>query len=314
MYHILITVPFTKKQQEKILKAANDSHVIFKSAGEVQNEELEQADIIMGNLPVDLIQKAPRLKWLQLNSAGCDPYCNPGVLKEETILTNASGAYNIAVSEHMAAATMAMMKKFYPYYENQRQNLWRDEGSVMSPYGACVLVLGLGNIGLRYAAIMKAMGSYVIGIKRHLTGIPEGVDEIYTMNELDECLKRADIVASVLPGTPETTNLFGKAQFNAMKKSAFFINAGRGSLVDQTALMNALENEQIAGAFLDVTEPEPLPQSSPLWSTKNLYITPHTAGGFHIPVTLELIAEICCENLRRYQAEEPLKCVVPHTS
>lgn len=306
---IIVNVPFNEKQKDKIKKAAQDHELTFYDAG-VPEEAAVQADIIMGNLAPEVIRKAENLKWLQLNSAGADVYCRPGILKEDAILTNASGAYDISVSEGMVAGTMALFRKLYRYHDNQKARLWQDEGMVQSAYGACIVVLGLGNIGLSYARKMKAMGSYIIGVKRHAGEVPEGVDELYTMEQLESCLRRADLVAAVLPGTPETEHLMGRAQFAAMKTSAYFLNAGRGNSVDQDALYEALETGEIAGAMLDVTEIEPLPEEDKLWEAKNLYITPHITGGFHIPVTLDIISDIFAENLQRYLAGGSLCCVV----
>ena len=307
---ILVTIPFSEIQKESIRAAAKDHELVFMKGEDVTETIVEDVDIIMGNLPVKLITAAKCLKWFQLNSAGADVYCKPGILKGETVLTNASGAYDISVSEGMIAGTMALMRKLYVYYDNQKQNLWRDEGDAMSPYGATVVVAGLGNIGLSYARKMKAMGSYVIGVKRHASELPDGVDEVCTIEQLDECLKRADFVAAVLPGTSETEHLFDKEKFEMMKKNAYFLNAGRGTSVDTEALCDALEAGEIAGAMLDVTEVEPLPADSRLWQTKNLYITPHVTGGFHIPVTLDLIAGICARNLMHYLNKEEMECVV----
>ena len=197
---ILVTIPFNETQKEKIRSAADGNELLFMNGSEVTENIVEDVDIIMGNLPVTLIKAAGNLKWFQLNSAGADVYCKPGILKDETILTNASGAYDISVSEGMLAGTMAMMRNLYAYYDNQKQNLWRDEGKTVSPYGAIVVVAGLGNIGLSYARKMKALGSYIIGVKRHASEVSEGVDEICTIDQIDECLKRADVVAAVLPG------------------------------------------------------------------------------------------------------------------
>ena len=307
---ILITIPFTEEQKKRIEDAAGENELIFMAPAQIKKDHVADAEVIMGNPPVDLIREAKCLKWLQLNSAGADTYCIPGILGENTVLTNASGAYDTSVSEWMLAATFALFRKLYSYYNNQKQRVWHDEGAVLSAGGACVVVLGLGNIGLAYARKMKALGSYVIGVKRHPGAVPEGVDELHTMEELEECLKRADIVAAVLPGTPETRHLMGKAQFAAMKKTAYFLNAGRGNSVDTDALYDALESGEIAGAALDVMEEEPLPSESRLWTAGNLYITPHISGGYHISVTLDIIADICAENLKHYQAGETLRNVV----
>ncbi len=307
---ILVTVPFNETQKERIKAAAVGEDVTFAKANEVTAEMMESVDVLMGNVSPSLVAKAPKLKWLQLNSAGADSYCKPGILADETVLTNASGAYDISVSEGMVASTMAMFRKLYRYYDNQKQNLWQDEGMVQSAYGACVVILGLGNIGLSYAKKMKAMGSYVIGVKRHGGEVPDGVDEICNMDQLESCLRRADVVVSVLPGTPETEYLMGKDQFAAMKNTAYFINVGRGNLVDSHVLWEALENGEIAGAAIDVTEAEPLPADNILWTAKNLYITPHVTGGFHITQTMEIIADICENNLKHYLNDEPLENVV----
>lgn len=311
--NILVTIPFTEEQKRLIENASNGNDISFLTPEQLTEELIEHAEIIIGNLSPSLIKKASNLKWLQLNSAGADAYCVPGILNEEAILTNASGAYDISVSEAMVAGTFGLFKKLYTYYDNQKEHVWKDEGMVQSAYGACVVVLGLGNIGLSYARKMKAMGSYVIGIKRHVSVIPDGVDEVYCVEQLDECLKRADIVVSVLPGTPETEHMMSKEQFRIMKNTAYFINVGRGNFVDQDALYEALENGEIAGAMLDVTEPEPLPPEHKLWEAKNLYIMPHVAGGFHIPVTLDTIAGICADNLKRYLNGEKLKNIVDRT-
>ena len=307
---ILVTVPFTEKQKMKILKAADNREVIFCSEDSVTIRQIEEAEIIIGNLPVSMLPKAEKLKWLQLNSAGVDAYCKKGVLKEKVILTNASGAYDISVAENMVAATMTLMKQLYIYHDNQRQHIWRDEGRVLSAHGSCVLVLGLGNIGLNYARKMKAMGCYIIGLRKHIGAAVEGVDEVYTIDKLDDCLSRADIVAAVLPGTDETKGLLDRNRFAIMKKTAYLINMGRGNVVNSNDLCQALIEGKIAGALLDVTDPEPLPDEHPLWDAPGLYITPHVAGGFHIPITLEMVADICAMNLTNYLNHTPLINVI----
>lgn len=307
---ILVTIPFNESQRRKVQEGAGDIPVEFLSGKDMTEERLAQAEVIIGNQRPETLRKAQNLKWLQLNSAGANLYCAPGVLPEQVILTSATGAYDITVSENMMAYTLALFKRLPEYFANQRQHLWQDQGDAASAWGAKVLVLGLGNIGLGYARRMKAMGSYIIGIKRSIGRAPEGIDELHTMEELPECLKQADVVAAVLPETPETIHILGREQFALMKKTAFLINVGRGSAVDTEALREALEQGEIAGAALDVTEPEPLPADHPLWEAPNLILTPHVAGDFHIPVTLDIIADICRENLQHYLAGEPLKNAV----
>lgn len=307
---IIVTIPFTQRQKEKIEKAAAPEKVHFLKSSEVTKECLQNAEVIIGNVEPSFLNEVKGLKWLQLNSAGANQYIPEGILPEKTILTCSSGAYAPAVSEAMVAATMALYRKTVNYYENQKKHLWKDEGDFQSPYGATVLILGIGNIGCAYAKIMKAMGSYVIGLKKHPGEKPDCVDELYTIDHLDECLKRADLVACVLPGTAETKGLIGRGQFDIMKKNAYLLNFGRGNSIDSEALYEALQEGKIAGAALDVTDPEPLPAEHKLWDAPNILITPHCAGKFHIPVTLDNISDIVAENLKHYLQGEPLTHVV----
>ena len=303
----LVTIPFTREQKNRILEAGSDYEIIFCKKNEVTEDMLERVEILLGNLPVDLVKKARHLKWMQTNSAGVNLYIPSGVLKEDTLLSSAVGAYDISVTEGMIAGTMALYRKMPAYMESQKAHVWKDEGPLLSPYGATVLIVGLGQIGCRYANVMKAMGSHIIGIKRDISRKPEGIDEVYTMEHLQECLARADLVASILPATEATKYTFGTEEFAKMKRSAYFLNFGRGFSVVTDALCDALCKGEIAGACLDVTDPEPLPADHPLWNAPNLILTPHVAGSFHIPVTLEIICDICVENLKHYKKGEKLR-------
>lgn len=307
---ILVTIPFTETQKKKIADAAAPEKVTFLKASEITDEQLQNAEVIIGNVDPTVVSAAGKLKWMQLNSAGANQYIPKGILAEETVLTCASGAYAQSVTEAMISATMALYRKVTDYYDNQKKHLWKDEGDFQSPYGATVVVLGLGNIGCAYARIMKAMGSYVIGLNKHPGEKPDCVDELYTMEYFDECLKRADLVACILPGTAETKGMIGKKQLKAMKSTAYLLNFGRGNSVDSIALYEALKAGEIAGAALDVTDPEPLPADHILWDAPNILITPHCAGKFHIPVTLDNISDIVAANLKHYLKGEPLEHVV----
>ena len=149
-----------------------------------------------------------------------------------------------------------------------------------------------------------------IGVKRRPSAKPDCVDELCTMEVLDEQLPRADVIFSVLPGTDATYHMYTAERFGLMKKSAVFLNCGRGGAVESAVLYEALKNGTIAAAAVDVTEPEPLPTDSPLWQLDNLLITPHISGQNHLPATFERVVNIAAENLRRYLAGEELLNVV----
>lgn len=307
---ILTVVPMSDTYKEKLQEIAKDCDITYSSYEDVNREMVQEANIIIGNVPAWMIGMSGRLELLQLNSSGTDAYMGVNILNSRTILTSATGAYGKAVGEHMFAMLLSIQKKLHVYRDNQNRCDWSDEGQVLSLTGNTVLIAGLGNIGLSFARMMKAFDSHIIGIKRRIGECPEGVDELHTMEELDDLLPKADVVLSILPNTPATRNVFRRQQFKKMKKSAIFMNAGRGNAVDTEDLCNALIAGDIYAAGLEVTDPEPLPQEHRLWNIKNAVITPHVSGDFHLPQTLDFIADIALENVRRYLNGEELCHVV----
>lgn len=307
---ILVVIPLNEEEKEKFHSKMPEAEYIFISAKEITEELVKSADIIIGNVPPQYIKGSKKLKWLQLNSAGTDGYCEAGVIPEGAYLTNATGAYGLAISEHMLGLVLEIKKKLNLYYINQMEHVWKDEGNVTSIEGSTTLVVGLGDIGGDFARKMKALGSYTIGIKRTKGQKPEYVNELYTMEALDDLLPKANIVALCLPGTKDTYHLFNKDKFNLMRKDAVIINVGRGNCICTEDLCDALENRIISGAGLDVTDPEPLPAKHRLWDAPGAIITPHISGFFHLPETLRRIVNISIENLEHFKKEEPLKNIV----
>lgn len=304
MKNILVTIPVNEAHKARLNKIAKENRVQYLAPGELSEEQVAEASVIIGNAPARLIKASKRLELMQLESAGADEYIAPGVLAETTALCNATGAYNHAVSEHAVALTMMLMKKLHLYRDAQNACRWDDFGAVSSPVGATVLVVGLGDIGLRYARMLKAMGAYVIGVKRRAADCPDCVDELVQTDAIDTVLPRADVLFSILPSTKGTVHFYTEERFRLMKNSALFINCGRGSAVESEVLLSALRNGEIAAAAIDVTEQEPLPEEHPLWREKNLIITPHVAGGFHLQHTFERIVDIACENLEHWMKGE----------
>lgn len=306
MKKVLVLTPFLEKHRSLLEQAGPGCEFEYCSASQVTAEKAAQADIILGNIKPSLIGASEKLEWLQLASSGADAYVKPGVLHEKTKLTNSTGAYSKTVAEHAFAMTLMLQKKLHLYRDNQNRARWADMGEITSIADATVAVIGLGDIGLHYARMVKALGGRVIGVKRRAGNCPEGVDELYAMEGLDEALARADVVMSVLPETLQTHHLYTKERFERMKSSAIFINVGRGGAVSSEALCEALRDGQIAAAGIDVAELEPLPADSPLWSLPNLMITPHVAGDFHLPETLDRVAAIAAKNLAAFLAGEEL--------
>lgn len=303
MKNVLVVMPFQASHKKYIEEIGKNCTFTYTSIPKATEEEVCAADIIIGNADPKLVAKSQKLQWIQLNSAGADPFCKPGVIKDGTLLTCATGAYGLTVSEGMVAMSYMLCRKLDLYMRNQTQNLWRDEGKVTSIWNSTTLVIGLGDIGTEYAARMKALGSYVIGIRKNVSQKPDCVDEIYSMDQLDEILPRADFVAMALPSTPATKKLMDEDRLRKMKPGAFLINGGRGDAVDCDALNRVLrEGGILGGAALDVTDPEPLPADHPLWDAPRCIITPHIAGKFNLAETFERIVRITGSNLEKFLA------------
>jgi len=298
--NILILLPINERQRKLIEVEAPNANYIYKTYAEVDKSTVQKSDIIIGNPPVEMLIGSSNLKWLQLNSAGSDAYIEEGILKKEVLLTNATGAYGLAISEHMIGLLLQLFKKLHIYRNNQKLHLWKDEGEVKSIYNSKVLIIGLGNIGGEFAKRIKAFGGYTIGVKRTNTDKPDFIDELYLMDKIDELLPLADVVALTIPGTKETYKMFSKEKLKLMKNGAALLNVGRGNLLDTDELCDLVESGHLLGAGLDVVDPEPLPKNHRIWDVDNIIITPHISGGYHIPETLDKIAEISAKNLRNF--------------
>ncbi len=309
---VLVVIPVTKPQKDRLEHLLPEAEYIYTSISDVTEKQVRQAEIILGNVPPEMIRASENLAWLQLESAGFDLYVKEGILSPHTILTNSSGAYGKAVSEHMFAMLLALQKKLHLYRDNQKQHIWKDEGAVTSITDATILVLGAGDIGKHFASLAHSLGAYVIGVKRTPGDCPSCMDELHTMDRLRKLLPKADAVVSFLPSTSETKGLFGKELFAIMKEGSFFLNGGRGDLICAQDLCDALESGHLAGAAVDVTDPEPLPPDHRLWTIPTVFITPHISGGYHLSETQRNVVNICLKNMQRYINGEPMQNLVKH--
>lgn len=324
--HILVTIPLSQAQRDALERAASGAELRFRlgedlpsgrggalafpqllPADPVTPEDIAWAHAILGNVSPPLLKEAPNLRWMQTSSAGVEGYVKPGVLPQGVVLTNATGAYGLAISEHMLGMLLSIFKKLELYRDAQRQEEWGSQGQVRTLRGATVLVLGMGDIGGDFARLCKALGAYVIGLRRTDAAKPEYADEVHLTRELDRLLPRADVVAVTLPGTPATRGMLSRERLESMKPGAVVLNVGRGYVIDTEALCDQLEKGCLGGAGLDVTDPEPLPRRHRLWQLPTAVITPHVSGGYHLWETHQRIAEIFTENLGRFQRGEPLK-------
>ena len=298
---VLVTsLPLKDAHLRQLEDAAGDGcEMVYKQNG-LTADDVRDASVIVGNMPPALLKSCEKLELLQLNSAGADPYAQPGMIPEGARLTCASGAFGLSVSEHMLAQTFALVRRFEQYARRQVAHDWSDCGDIISVEGATILLMGLGDIGGMYARKVHALGAHVIGLRRHLGDKPEYLDELHTMDNLDSLLPRADFVVMVLPGGATTNHLMDERRLRLMKRGAFLINAGRGNAIDPAALKKVLREGHLGAVALDVTEPEPLPADDELWNFDNVLITPHVAGGFFLSKTVDRIADIAVQNLRAW--------------
>lgn len=276
----------------------------------VTQEDVDWAQVILGNVPAAMLHGSPALEWLQTNSAGVEAYIQPGALAGDTLLTNATGAYGLAIAEHMLGMLLELFKKLELYRDAQKSGAWQSQGAVKAVYGSTVLVLGMGDIGGEFAVRCKALGAKVIGVRRSPRPCPEYADEVHLLEDLDSLLPQADVVAITLPGTDATRGLMSRERLAKMKEGAVLLNVGRGFIVDTEALCDALERGHLSGAGVDVTDPEPLPPTHRLWNIPTAVVTPHISGFYHLRETHERIVGIFLENLRHFQAGEPLRNLV----
>lgn len=303
---ILVLIPLTDAQRSRLQAAVPDTDLTYTTAHDATDEQLAAAEVIVGNLPPARIAQARSLKLIQLNSAGYDDYAT-AELPGRAALCCAVGAYGQAVAEHTFAMVLALIKRLPAYHASQLTHTWEDHGPVTTLAGARVLVLGAGDIGSHFAHLAHAMGAHVTGMRRSAAAPHGDFSAMRTMDELLEELPASDVAVSFLPSAPSTRGLADARFFAAMPRGSFFANGGRGDLVVADALIDALASGQLAGAALDVTAPEPLPAQHPLWDAPNLLITPHVAGGFHLPAVLDNITDLAIENIRHLAAGEDLR-------
>ena len=271
-----------------------------------------QCEILYGYIPPEKLRAAESLRWLACASSGVEQYlgeylyANPGV-----ILTNSAGAYGITISEHIVMTLLMLLRRMPEYNAVTAAHQWESLGRIRSIYGSVITVIGTGDIGTAFAQRAKALGAaHIRGVHRSNRVLPRCFDESYAVEDLDFALAGADAVIMCVPGTKETENLMTRERLGLLKKTSVLINVGRGSSLDQDALMDALNSGKIAGAALDVTTPEPLPADHPLWNTKNLILTPHVSGNMTLDITCDRDVNLFCDNLTRYCRKQPMKHIV----
>lgn len=275
---------------------------------------LARSEILFGFDPgqfSDLLQLAPRLRWIQSSSAGIGPWAKSmGLTASKVVVTTASGIHATPLAEFALMAMLMHVKDAFRMAADRKRKHWqRYTGAELR--GKTLAVVGLGSIGREVARLARCCGMRVVGTKRTTAGVKPGslgVETLYSWTGLCPMLSQADFVVLSCPHTPETERLIGAAELAAMKPGAVLINIARGAIVDEPALIHALQSGRLAGAALDVTAVEPLPADSPLWNMANVLLCPHS--GSNVDSENRELTKLFCDNLRRYLAKEPLHNVL----
>lgn len=255
----------------------------------------------------DAWHRADRLRWVHVAGAGVDAVLFPDLVESAVTVTNSRGIFDRSIAEYVLGLMLIFAKDFRQSIELQQSKKWVHRESEMLA-GKKALVVGAGSIGRTIAGLARCAGMEVEAVARTARSSDEDFGRVYASEDLGEALSGADYVVIAAPLTPQTEGMFGAAQFELMDSSSRLINVGRGPIVEEPALVEALRNGQISGAALDVFLEEPLTEDSPLWEMPQVVVSPHMSGDFR--GWLEALGELFVENFERWQRDEELLNVV----
>lgn len=325
---LVIFPPVEPDRLLKIGAAAGDMAVLNATDETEALQVIPEATAFFGKITPRLLAAAPKLRWVQSPTASLEHYIFPELIEHPCTLTNMRGLFSDVIADQVFGYIICFARNFHCYIRQQQQALWRpvggEEERVSFATGPGVVnaidrahlhladgtlgIVGLGAIGSEVARRGRAFHMRVLAVDPQHTQAPEGVVSVWKPDRLPELLAASDFVVIAAPHTPETEKLFRRPQFRQMKRTAFFINIGRGAIVDLADLVAALSARDIAGAGLDVFETEPLPSDHPLWHMENVIITPHVAG--YSPRIAERHLGVLLENIHRFRSGTPLQNVV----
>jgi phosphoglycerate dehydrogenase-like enzyme len=325
----LLLYPAVKDDRlPKIVEAAGDMKVVGADAEATAVRQIADADAFFGKLTPPMLAAATKLRWVQSPTASLEHYLFPELVEHPLTLTNMRGLFSDVIAEHVFGYVLCFARNFHLYVRKQLQANWAPEGgedsrvtnmtgpAFVTPIdrahrqlaGSTMGIVGLGGIGAETARRAAAFGMRVVAVDPRVDNPPPEVDQIWKPNRLDELLTQSDWVVVAAPHTPQTAKMFRRRQFQTMRTVAYFINIGRGAIVDLADLTAALTAGEIAGAGLDVFQQEPLPADHPLWAMPNVILTPHVAG--YAPCVAPRHLDVLLDNLRRFVTAQPLRNVV----
>jgi phosphoglycerate dehydrogenase-like enzyme len=321
---LVIHPPVEAERLSKIAAAAGTMAVVNAANETEAIQAMPDADAFFGKITRPMLAAARRLRWVQTTTVSLEHYMFPQLVEHPCTLTNMRGLFSDVIADHVMGYVICLARNFHRYIRNQARARWEPVGgeSERTTFAAgpgivnaidrahphlgdmTMGIVGLGQIGSEVARRALAFQMEVIAVDPVQTQAPEGVAALWKPNRLHDLLAQSDFVVVAAPHTPETYKLFRRPRFQEMKPTAYFINIGRGAIVDLTDLTAALQAGEIAGAGLDVFEKEPLPADHPLWKLENVIITPHVAG--YSPRIAERHLAVLLENIRRFVNGEEL--------
>ncbi|MGP4071682.1 D-2-hydroxyacid dehydrogenase [Piscibacillus sp. B03] len=304
--NILVTARMKTYLREGLMEKFPEATFNFKYPITEAETYIPEADVIVTfgeDLTNDHIEQAKNLKWIMVVSAGLDEMPFEKIIEKNILVTNARGIHKIQMSEYVIGMLLQVYRNLPTFLENQRKHVYDKRVKIEEISGKTMIVVGTGAIGQETARKAKAFDMKTIGVSR--TGAKKDhFDECYKNEELLNKLPEADFVINVLPATPDTEKMFKADHFKTMKEDAIFLNMGRGTTVDEEQMIEALRDNEIRHAILDVFETEPLPEESPLWDMENVTLTPHNSAvtSGYMPRALDIFEK----NLKQFlNGEEP---------
>lgn len=304
---MLVTSPFQRDPARFAdIERQHGMQFVVPERGDPTASLIGDADAVYGQLTADEFPIAKNLKWVQSPSAGVEwMWRVPGLQESDVIVTNMRGAHAATIAEHTFAMLLSITRGLRGFDQRQRDHQWgRGELTLGNIKGLTMGIVGFGNIGRAIARRAAGFEMRVLAVDSEPVPAGEGVQEVWPLERLTELCRESDVLAIAAPITPNSRDMVGRDHIRSMKRGSYILQMSRGAIVNEAALVDALEEGHLAGAGLDVTATEPLPVGDPLWTAPNLVITPHTSASSGL--TTELVWSILSENVGRFVRGEPL--------
>ncbi|MBO6054534.1 MAG: D-2-hydroxyacid dehydrogenase [Oscillospiraceae bacterium] len=299
---IIMTGKHSERTMQRFQELPDAEILFVGNAREITPEAAAEAEILVGGVTPELVERMPKLRFVQLFSAGAN---NFAWLPKHITLANAYGAYGDSIAEHMLTTTLMAMKRMPEYLRMQERQGWELLNDIVRFEGSRILSVGMGAIGTAYLRRASALGAECYGVRRTIHDVPDFLQKLVTPEEMDELLPDMDVVALSLPGTKAVKGMFDERRLRLMKPGAILINVGRGNSVVTDDLLRVMADGHLRAACLDVMDPEPLPKDHPLWNAPRVYLTPHISGGYRAGVNYDRVMDVAVQNVKLVLSGQP---------